>query len=132
ACDTAASHDAGHLQIALAAGAILGTWDWDFRHDRLRIDEALAQTFGLDPTLARDDLRMDQLVAHVHPDDAPGLSAAIAAALTRGGRYAQRFRTRDGDGTYRWREAVGQVDLDPDGRALRFPGVLIDIDQRRR
>ena len=132
ASDPPAGRDTERLQIAQAAGAIIGSWEWDVPRDRLSVDEPLAQAFGLDPALPRDDLRVAQVVAHVHPEDAPALSDAIASALARGGPYAHRFRTRDRDGTYRWREAVGQVDLDPDGRAARFPGVLIDIDQRRR
>ncbi len=39
---------------------------------------------------------------------------------------------RQPDGGYRWVEASGRVDLDARGEAVRFPGVLIDIDHRRR
>ncbi|MGJ4802455.1 PAS domain-containing protein [Luteimonas sp. SDU82] len=132
ASDTPAGLDAARQQIQPAAGAILGTWSWDLAQDRLSVDEALAQALGLDPALPRDDLRVARVLAHVHPDDEPGLAAAIATAIARGGRYAYRFRGRAGDGSYRWREAAGQVELDADGRPLRFPGVLIDIDHRRR
>ncbi len=130
--DTPAGRDGERLQIAMAAGAILGTWFWEAREDRLSVDEALAQDFGLDPALPRDQLRLAQVVGHVHPEDEAGLVAAINRALAQGGRHAHQFRTRGSDGGYRWREAVGQVDLDADGRPLRFPGVLIDIDARRR
>ena len=132
ASDTHAGLDPGRQQIQPAAGAILGTWSWDLAQDRLSVDEALAQALGLDPALPRDDLRVAQVLAHVHPDDEPGLAAAIATAIARGGHYAYRFRGRAGDGSYRWREAAGQVELDAEGRPLRFPGVLIDIDHRHR
>ncbi len=118
--------------MALAAGAIIGTWFWDVAHDRVTVDDALARAFGMDPSLVRSELRLEQLVASVHPDDQPGLTAAIAEALRRGGRYAHQYRARGTDGQYRWIEAIGRVDLGADGQATGFPGVLIDIDERRR
>ncbi len=127
-----AGRDAESLQIALGAGALLGSFTWDVARERLGVDDALAQALGLDPGLPRDDLRADQVAAHVHPDDAPGLGAAIAAALAAGGLCRHDFRTRGGGGAYRWREAVCQVHPGVEGRALRCSGVLIDIEERRR
>ncbi|MGH8036804.1 MAG: PAS domain-containing protein [Stenotrophomonas sp.] len=130
--DSHAERDTERVKMALAAGAIIGTWFWDVAHDQVTIDDALASAFGLEPTAARGDLRLDALVAEVHPDDRAGLQAAIADALRNGGRYAHQYRTRGSDGQYRWIEAIGWVDLDADGKAVNFPGVLIDIHDRRR
>ena len=118
--------------MALAAGAIIGTWFWDVAQDSLTVDDALALAHGLDPALARTELRLDQVVSAVHPEDRAGLAEAIAEAVRRGGRYAHQYRTRGADGAYRWIEAIGRVDLDAHGQAVSFPGVLIDIDERRR
>jgi len=118
--------------MALAAGAIVGTWFWDVRGDNLTVDDALADAFGLAPELVHGELRLDQVVATVHPDDQPGLTAAIARAIERGGRYAHQYRARSRSGEYRWIEAVGRVELDARGHAIAFPGVLIDIDERKR
>lgn len=118
--------------MALAAGAIVGTWFWDVAQDSLTVDDALALAHGLDPALARSELRLEQVVSAVHPDDRAGLAEAIAEAVRRGGRYAHQYRTRGADGAYRWIEAIGRVDLDAQGQAVGFPGVLIDIDERRR
>ncbi len=118
--------------MALAAGAIIGTWFWDVAQDSLTVDDALALAHGLDPPLARTELRLEQVVSAVHPDDRAGLAEAIAEAVRRGGRYAHQYRTRGADGAYRWIEAIGRVDLDAHGQAVGFPGVLIDIDERRR
>ncbi|WP_394001464.1 PAS domain-containing protein [Luteimonas sp. WGS1318] len=130
--DGAAERDTARVQLARAAGAIVGTWFWDVTRDRVTVDEALADAFGLDPAAARDALPLGQIVAAVHPDDAPGLEAAIADAMRRGGRYAHEYRARGSDGRYRWLEAIGRVDLDADGRAVEFSGVLVDVDERRR
>ncbi|NYF36251.1 PAS domain-containing protein [Stenotrophomonas sp. JAI102] len=124
--------DAERVRMALAAGAIIGTWFWDVAQDSLTVDDALALAHGLDPALARTELRLDQVVSAVHPEDRAGLAEAIAEAVRRGGRYAHQYRTRGADGAYRWIEAIGRVDLDAHGQAVSFPGVLIDIDERRR
>ncbi len=38
---------------------------------------------------------------------------------------------RRADGDYYWIEANGRVDHGPDGTPLSFPGVLIDVEERR-
>ncbi|TPG37959.1 PAS domain S-box protein [Roseomonas nepalensis] len=122
---------AEQVGLALAAGAIIGTWNWELPTDHFTIDERFAESFGIDPALGRSGLSLEQIIAHVHPDDLPGLRAAISEALARGGRYSHEYRVRGQDGTYRWLEANGHVHLAEDGTPLRFPGVLLDIESRR-
>ncbi|WP_287090534.1 PAS domain S-box protein, partial [Methylobacterium sp.] len=119
------------VQLALAAGAIIGTWFWDLPSDRFTVDEAFARSFGLDPALGREGLSLAQVVETVHPDDRDGLAEAITAAIARGGAYAHQYRVRRADGNYYWLEANGRVDHAPDGTPLSFPGVLIDVDERK-
>ena len=119
------------VQLALAAGAIIGTWHWDLPTDRFTADEAFARSFGLDPALGRKGVPLAQIVAVVHPDDQEALAAAIHEAIQRGGHYAHQYRTRRADGNYYWLEANGRVEHGPDGEPLSFPGVLIDIEERR-
>ncbi|MFF8802883.1 MULTISPECIES: response regulator [unclassified Methylobacterium] len=119
------------VQLALAAGAIIGTWVWDLPSDRFTVDEAFAINFGLDPALGRSGISLAQVVETVHPDDQAGLAKAIEEAITRGGRYAHQYRVRRADGLYYWLEANGLVEHGPDGIPLRFPGVLIDVQERR-
>jgi PAS domain S-box-containing protein len=123
--------DAERVQLALSAGAIIGTWFWDLPTDRFTVDEAFARAFGLDPALGRVGLSLAQIVATVHPDDQAGLAQAINTVIARGGHYAHQYRVRRTDGRYYWIEANGRVDLAPDGTGLSFPGVLIDVEGRR-
>ena len=124
--------DSERIRLALAAGAIIGTWFWDVPADRFTVDEAFAHAFGIDPALGREGLSLDQMMATVHPDDQPGLTAAIDRALTLGSRYAHQYRVKRSDGDYYWIEANGRVDLDEAGAPARFSGVLLDIAERRR
>jgi len=129
--ETVARENIERVQLALAAGAIFGTWHWDLPNDSFTVDEAFARAFGLDPALGREGLSLDQVAATVHPEDREGLFAAINEVIARGGAYAHQYRVRRTDGHYYWIEANGRVDHAEDGTPLRFPGVLIDVEERR-
>lgn len=122
---------AERVQLALAAGAIVGTWDWDLRTGLLAVDEQFATHFGIDPALGRTGLSMETVIATVHPDDLPGVRRAIGEGIARGGPYSREYRVRGLDGTYRWIQANGRVEHAPDGTPIRFPGVLLEVGQRR-
>lgn len=126
-----ARENVDRVQLALAAGAIIGTWNWDLPTDRFTVDEGFAFAFGLDPALGRDGLSLEQVVETVHPEDRAGLMGAIAEVISRGGAYAHQYRVRRADGNYYWIEANGRVDCTEDGTPLSFPGVLIDVEDRR-
>ncbi|WP_313901521.1 PAS domain S-box protein [Methylobacterium sp. J-076] len=131
ASEALARENVQRVQLALAAGAIIGTWFWDLPRDRFTVDEAFARAFGLDPAHGREGIPLAKIVETVHPDDQAGLAEAINDAITRGGAYAHQYRVRRADGLYYWLEANGRVDHAPDGTPLSFPGVLIDVDGRR-
>ncbi len=119
------------VQLALAAGAIIGTWFWDPISDRFTVDDGFASTFSLSATVRQEGVTLAHIMEALHPDDRAGLAAAIDEAVARGGAYVHQYRTRRADGRYHWLEAVGRVDLAPDGTPVGFPGVFIDIEERR-
>ncbi|WP_233137143.1 hybrid sensor histidine kinase/response regulator [Agrobacterium vaccinii] len=123
--------NAERVQLALGAGAIIGTWFWDLPTDRFTIDAAFADSFGLDQALGRTGLPLEQIIATVHPEDRDGLIGAINEVIARGGAYAHQYRVRRRDGKYYWIEANGRVDFAEDGTPSSFPGVLIDVEERR-
>ncbi|PYE77910.1 PAS domain S-box-containing protein [Xylophilus ampelinus] len=131
ASEAIARENVERVQLALAAGAIIGTWHWDLPTDRFTVDEAFAIAFGLDPALGREGLSLAQVVATVHPDDRDGLARAIGEAVQRGGAYAHQYRVLRADRKYYWIEASGRVDHGADGTPTSFPGVLIDVEERR-
>jgi PAS domain S-box-containing protein len=127
----AAALDSERVQLALDAGAIVGTWVWNVPDDRVVGDARFAATFDLDPVACRAGLPAVQAMGSMHADDLPRVQAAIADVLARGGPYRCEYRVRRRDGGFRWIEANGRVELDAQGRPLRFPGVLLDIEHRR-
>ena len=127
-----AQSDAERVRLALDAGAIIGTWFYDVPNDQFTVDEQFAKAFGIDPELGRAGIGLEQMTATIHPQDKPGVMAAVTEAMTRGGPYACRYRVRRADGRYYWIEANGRVELSEDGSPLRFPGVLLDVEESRR
>ena len=120
------------IELALRAGAIVGTWVWDVPADNFIADEQFARSFGIDPALCQAGLPLERVMGSIHPDDRDRVAGEVDAALARGGPYRCEYRVLRSDGAYRWTEASGQVELDDQGVALRFPGVLVDIEERRR
>ncbi|WP_409564521.1 PAS domain-containing protein [Methylobacterium sp. J-088] len=118
------------MQTSLAAGAIIGTWNWNFQDDFFTFDEGFALAFGHDRASAQTGLPIDQVLVNVHPEDRPGLDAAIKETIARGGSYARQYRVRRADGKFYWLEANGRVDFDADGTASSFPGFIMNVEDR--
>ena len=138
--DVPASHNQGHafatdaserLQLALDAGAIVGTWVWDIPANRVTADERFSRSFGLPAHKCMAGIPIEEAFSSIHPNDRDRVSTDIQEAMRRGGAYRCEYRVRQHDGSYRWIEANGRAELDEQGRAIRFPGVLMDIESRR-
>jgi len=120
------------VELALDAGAIAGTWVWHVPTDHFTGDERFARSFGLDPDQCREGIPLSAPFEQIHPDDRSRVREILEGVLKSGGDYRAEYRVRQPDGQYRWVEAVGRCELDESGTPLRFPGVLVDIDLRKR
>ncbi|HEY8356503.1 MAG TPA: PAS domain-containing protein, partial [Ramlibacter sp.] len=127
-----AAEAAERVELALDAGAIVGTWVWDVAADRVVADERFARAFGLDTAECRAGVPVARTVESIHPDDRARVRVAIEESLRSGGRYRSQYRVLQSDGKYHLIEASGRCELDAQGRAVRFPGVLLDIEDRMR
>jgi PAS domain S-box-containing protein len=119
------------LQLALDAGAIIGTWVWDIPTDSVTADERFSRSFGLSAEHCKAGIPIAEAFSSIHPEDVDRVAEDIREAMTRGGPYRCEYRVRQDDGAYRWVEASGRAELDANGEAIRFPGVLMDIESRR-
>ncbi|WP_268796432.1 hybrid sensor histidine kinase/response regulator [Pseudomonas huanghezhanensis] len=129
--DSQAQEASERLQLALDSGAIVGTWVWDVPTDRFTADERFARSFGLSVQMCREGLPLELVTQSIHPEDVSRVDEAITLALAVGGDYRCEYRVLNTDGVYRWIEANGRVETGSDGRARRFPGVLLDVNSRR-
>ncbi|WP_062207740.1 PAS domain-containing protein [Aureimonas sp. AU12] len=120
------------LQFALDAAALVGTWDWDIRGDKVFADARFAHFYGIDPDRAALGLPLEAYVAGVLPEDAAGLQNAIQTAIATGALFAHEYRTVDASGEVHWLYARGRCFTDPQGRAVRFPGAVVDVTRERQ
>ncbi|AKJ27150.1 PAS domain S-box protein [Caldimonas brevitalea] len=117
------------LEAALEAGAI-ATWTWDIPHNLLFADSKLSQLFNLPPTDGNGAV-LGRYLQSVHPDDVPRIMAALDRAIATGEPYEADYRILQEDGSVRWVTARGRAECDAAGRAVRMPGVLVDITERK-
>ena len=120
------------IELALKAGAVLGTWVWDIPGDSVTGDERFARAFSVDPQEAGRGMPLDRVTPSIHPEDRPRVRALIEQAVLNGGAYRSEYRVLQANGEYRWIEANGHCELAADGTPQRFPGVLIDIDEHKQ
>ena len=120
------------LSLALSGSNIVGTWDWDVVTNVVTADDRFAQMYGLDPLRAGLGVGIEQVLGAIHPDDRIMVGNEINAALTTGDNFHAEYRLLGADGTTRFVVASGRARLDREGRALRFPGLVVDITDQRR
>ncbi|MEZ0275669.1 MAG: ATP-binding protein, partial [Roseimicrobium sp.] len=126
-----ALHDMRDRLEATLSAADIGTWTWDIEKNEVMADRKLAQLFPL--MEAGQAASVEDYLQHVHPDDRARVQQDIASALggDRPG-FECDLRLVMADGSTRWVTARGRVQRDEEGRATRFPGVVVDITARKR
>ena len=117
-------------QLALnAAGE--GVWDFSFTSSMITLSPSaqgiIDASGGLLP-FGRDAFRR-----MAHPDDAEGVLSGLDEHLAGATpQYAGQYRTRLGNGNWRWILVRGQVvERGAGGRPLRIVGTVADIDARK-
>ncbi|MDR6958492.1 signal transduction histidine kinase [Pseudomonas brassicacearum] len=119
------------IQLALSAGPLLGSFVWDVQADTLSGDERFARTFNYPPDTPLDALPVEIARQRIHPDDLEEVNQRIELTLRTGTSYSAEYRVRRLGGDYLWVLASGRCEFDATGNPLRFPGVLIDINERK-
>ena len=123
--------DNERVRLALNAGALLGSFVWDIKANVLSADERFARTFSYPPD--QDLANLPPLIAEtqIHPDDRSWVQERINQSVETGIPYNAEYRVLRPDGSYLWVLASGCCEFDEQGEAFRFPGVLIDIHERK-
>jgi PAS domain S-box-containing protein len=118
------------LDEALSIGKI-STWVWDIKQNLMVADANLAIMFGLDPHKAAAGLALEEFTKSIHPQDIERVENEIANAIKQKSHYEVEYRTLNAEGARHWVLARGHVELDQNGEPDTFPGVLIDITERK-
>ena len=83
--------------------------------------------------LARDaDDPSARLFERMHPDDRPGILAALEAAIEAGGPLSGQYRLRDDTGRQRVISFVGDGERADDGTLVRLRGFAFDVTDAAR
>jgi diguanylate cyclase (GGDEF)-like protein len=108
-----------------------GVWDYSFTTRRVTLSPSAQGIVDADGTLLPFDRTV--FAAMAHPEDTPAVFHALDAHLDGvTPDYTAQYRTRLGNGNWRWILARGQVaERDREGRPLRIVGTVADIDARK-
>ncbi len=131
ASEALARENVQRVQLALAAGAIIGTWLWDLPADRFTVDEALRPRLRPRSCARAAASAWTRWSRPSTPTTSRGWPPPSTRPSLAAAPYAHQYRVRRADGKYYWIEANGRVDHAPDGTPLSFPGVLLDVEERR-
>ncbi len=120
----------GRLQMATQMAG-MGVFEWDVRNDRFSGENPQAYAiFGRRPEQPKLSMA-DFVDKHLHPDDAPRVQHQLRQAMRPGERFETVFRSRVGDGDWRWLEISARFFFDNQGSPTHLIGVIADITERK-
>lgn len=119
-------------QLALTA-ARMGWWHYDPAAKMATWDDRYREILGVSGYQSA----REEILASLHPDDLPRVSAAVDAALDPSDPkpYSTEYRVNLPDGSVRWVEAHGIAMFEGQGaarHAVSFAGTVADITEQKR
>ena len=122
------------LRLALSAAEMVGTWVWDVQANRITADPGYARLFSVTPEAVAAGLPIETLLPAIHPEDLAATEAAINPPWP-----ARRTAPSRRSTAWCWRMAAsagsaarGRCERDRAGQPTRFPGVVVDVTERRQ
>lgn len=119
-------------QLAVTASDIIGSWDWDLRARTVVADATFAAQYGVDAKAAEQGAPIEAFTAAIHPEDRERVFAAIDTSIRTRSPFTGEYRLLRPDGSVRWVSAHARCQYDGVGRPFRYPGLSIDITDRKR
>lgn len=116
----------------ILATGLVGSWLWTDRDDLVTADKGLARMLGINEAEARQGLPLERFVSLIHVDDRNRVEQLIDKVFKKGSRFEAEFRTVDSRGVSHWVIARGRLTRDKAGHPVTFPGVMIDITDRKQ
>jgi PAS domain S-box-containing protein len=119
------------LRLAIENGE-MGTWDLDIAANTVQLSARTQSFFGFH---SDKPLPLELLLACIHPDDLPQVTAAIENALDPAsiGKYELEQRiVNQADGTQRLIRASGQAFRNEKGEPIHLIGTVLDVTEQRK
>lgn len=124
--DALRARERGYREIIDSLPGLVAVWSPD--GDTEFVNRQVMNFFGIDGSPRRHSERDE----FIHPEDFPQVSALLAHAIASGEPFESEHRLRRRDGVYRWFHVRAVPERDRDGRIIRWPVLLTDVDDRRR
>jgi two-component system, LuxR family, sensor kinase FixL len=106
-------------------------WDLDIAAGKIAWADTAISLFGYDSASRATELSWWD--DRVHPDERDRVTASLAAAIAgTDSHWAEEYRFRCADGSYADVLDRGYILREPDGRAIRVVGAMLDVTERRR
>jgi PAS domain S-box-containing protein len=106
----------------------VGLWEWDLNKNEIWVTPNRRAQLGLP---ASGKITFEHLISRWHPDDREQVRLALKEAVENGRDYDVEFRIVLADGSVRWIESRGYVQLNKDGKPRRLLGISMDVTARR-
>lgn len=110
-------------------GAGAGTWEIDLATETVRLCPRSRSMLGL-PAEEPEEMSRQKLRSLVHPEDLPGVIAAVTQA-EKGGVCRMEFRSAGPEGGRRWILGLGKAAPGRDGRPERIVGLYQDVTESK-
>jgi len=109
----------------------IGTWLWDIKRRKIFVDKSLSRMFGLSFIESEKGITLKTFLGMVHVQDRKRVEEKIHQVFTHPGAYQSEFRMIDREGATHWVIARGKMEVNDDGKPTNFPGVIVDITDRK-
>jgi len=110
--------------------AHIGHWELESYDGTPRWSDEVFRIFGVDPQTGVPSFTSHDTI--IHPDEWPLLDRTIQEGFELGKPFDLTFRILGPAGVIGWMQAIGESDIDGDGKVVRMFGTAQDITQRRR
>ncbi|MRD49472.1 response regulator [Caenimonas koreensis DSM 17982] len=111
-------------------GSSAGLWDWDIAAGTMFYSPRFKALLGYTDEEFPDV--PSSLANIVHEDDRQAMHDLLRAHLGEDAPYSGECRLRLKSGEYRWFLITGMAKREPNGRAFRMAGSIIDVTERKR
>ena len=120
------------MSLALQYSHVCGVFDLNLVTNIFTCDLRVAELFNLTAEEATSGVELDKVMRAIHADDLQRVADHVAEAKESGAPYVEEHRLVQPNGEIRWMIARGQALKDANGRPVRFPGIVVDITDRKR